>query len=141
MAKVEIAESLRDEILDKFKEESKVIFRLLYSLGDNPKKGKAIGNVGGIVIKELKYKVFRFYFITDGYKLKVMDSNKKCFEKGRQREVLMKILKEKSREYKGTNYYKYKVNIPELVLAKSGLKAGDELEVKARKDELVLRKS
>ncbi|MBS3091462.1 AbrB/MazE/SpoVT family DNA-binding domain-containing protein [Candidatus Pacearchaeota archaeon] len=53
----------------------------------------------------------------------------------------MKILKEKSREYKGTNYYKYKVNIPELVLAKSGLKAGDELEVKARKDELVLRKS
>ncbi|MBS3091461.1 hypothetical protein J4217_03385 [Candidatus Pacearchaeota archaeon] len=75
MAKVEIAESLRDEILDKFKEESKVIFRLLYSLGDNPKKGKAIGNVGGIVIKELKYKVFRFYFITDGYKLKVMDSN------------------------------------------------------------------
>ena len=52
----------------------------------------------------------------------------------------MKILKEKSREYKGTSYYKYKVNLPEIELVKSGLKAGDELEVETKKDELVLRK-
>lgn len=34
-----------------------------------------MGNVGGIVIKELKYKNFRFYFITDGFKLKVMNES------------------------------------------------------------------
>ena len=76
MAKVSIAERLKEEILKKFKEESKIIFRQMYSLSDNPKKGKLLGNVGGVVIKELKYKNFRFYFITDGYKLKIMDESK-----------------------------------------------------------------
>ena len=76
MAKVSIAETLKNEILKKFKEESKIIFGQMYSLKDNPKKGKLLGNVGGIVIKELKYKSFRFYFITDGYKLKIMDESK-----------------------------------------------------------------
>ncbi|MEK6906136.1 MAG: hypothetical protein AABW81_00780 [Nanoarchaeota archaeon] len=76
MAKVTILETLKDEILKKFKEESRIIFRQMYSLEDNPHKGKSLGHVGGIVIKELKYKSFRFYFITDGYKLKVMDKSK-----------------------------------------------------------------
>ena len=76
MAKVSIAKSLKDEILKKFKEESKIIFRQMNSLKDNPNKGKSLGNVGGILIKELKYKKFRFYFITDGYKLKIMDQSK-----------------------------------------------------------------
>jgi len=76
MAKVSIAESLKDEILKKFKEESKIIFRQLYSLGESPHKGKPLGQVGGIVIKELRYKNFRFYFITDGHKLKIMDASK-----------------------------------------------------------------
>lgn len=76
MAKVSIAESLKDEILKKFKEESKIIFRQMYSLENNPHKGKSLGHVGGIVIKELKHKNFRFYFITDGYKLKIMDKSK-----------------------------------------------------------------
>ena len=76
MAKVTIAETLKDEILKKFKEESKIIFRQMQSLGDNPHKGKPLGHVGGIVIKELRYKNFRFYFITDGYKLKIMDKSK-----------------------------------------------------------------
>ena len=76
MVKVTILESLKDEILKKFKEESKIIFKQMYSLGDNPNKGKSLGHVGGIIIKELKYKNFRFYFITDGYKLKIMDQEK-----------------------------------------------------------------
>lgn len=70
MAKVTILETLKDEIIKKFKEESKIIFRQMYSLGDNPNKGKPLGNIGGIVIKEIRHKSFRFYFITDGYKLK-----------------------------------------------------------------------
>jgi len=53
----------------------------------------------------------------------------------------MKILKEKSREYKGKPYYKYKVNIPGKILKESGFKEGDELQVKAKKGEVKLRKS
>lgn len=75
MAKVMISKILKDEILKKFKEESKKIFRQMYSLQNNPKKGKLLGRVGGIVIKEIKYKTFRFYFITDGYKLKIMEKS------------------------------------------------------------------
>ena len=70
MAKVEIANSLFSEIERKFKEESHEIIDLLYTLESNPRKGKVLGTVGGIVIKELRYKSFRFFFITDGFKLK-----------------------------------------------------------------------
>jgi len=52
----------------------------------------------------------------------------------------MKILKEKSREYKGKKYFKYKVNLPEDLLKKSGFKEGDELEAEAKKGEIKLRK-
>ena len=69
MAKVEIANDLKKEIFRKFKGESYKIFNLMYSLGKIPHKGKTIGK---IVIKELKYKKFRFYFITNGYQLRVL---------------------------------------------------------------------
>ena len=72
MAKVIIPEYLEKEINKKFKGESVEIFELMYSLEKNPHKGKILGNAGGIIIKELKYKNFRFYLITDGYKLKVL---------------------------------------------------------------------
>ncbi len=72
MARVVIVESLKNEILKKFKKESKSIFKLMLSLKDNPNKGKLLGSVGGIVIKELKYKNFRFYFLADGFKLKIL---------------------------------------------------------------------
>ena len=76
MARVLILESLKNDILKKFKGESKIIFKQIFSLENNPKKGKLLGSVGGIVIKELKYKSHRFYFITDGFKLKIMDEDK-----------------------------------------------------------------
>ena len=72
MAKVQIIRSLFDEIQKKFKREAHKIIDLLETLEENPKKGKLLGNVGGIVIKELKYNNFRFYFITDGFKIKVL---------------------------------------------------------------------
>lgn len=72
MAKVEITKQLKSEIFKKFKKESIIIFNLMKSLEENPKKGKSLGSVGGILIKEIKYKSFRFYFIVDGYKLKVL---------------------------------------------------------------------
>jgi len=76
MARVEILDSLKKEILKKFQEESKIIFKLTKSLEENHKKGKKLGNIGGIEIKEIKYKNFRFYFLTDGFKLRCLDSNK-----------------------------------------------------------------
>jgi hypothetical protein len=75
MAKVEIVESLAKEIKKRFKGESREIIRLLRSLENNPKKGKFIGIVGGIVIKELKYKSFRFYFIANRNKLKFLGTD------------------------------------------------------------------
>ncbi len=52
----------------------------------------------------------------------------------------MKILKEKSREYKGQEYYKFKVNIPEVILSRSKLKPGDELEVEVEHEKIILKK-
>ncbi len=72
MAEVIVTENLEKEINKKFKVESVKIFELIYSLRENPKKGKIVGQVKGIVIKELKYKSYRFYFIKEGYKLKVL---------------------------------------------------------------------
>ena len=70
MVKIEIVESLYIEIEKKFKEEGHKILDLMHTLEENPQKGKTLGTVGGIIIKELKYKNFRFYFLADGFKLK-----------------------------------------------------------------------
>lgn len=50
----------------------------------------------------------------------------------------MKILKEKSRVYKGNPYFKYKVNIPEGALSRAHLKAGEDLQVTAESGEILL---
>ena len=71
MVKIEIVESLYIEIEKKFKGEGHKILDLIQTLEENPKKGKILGSVGGIVIKELKYKNFRFYFLADGFKIKL----------------------------------------------------------------------
>ena len=73
MARVIVVKSLEEKINRKFKKESIEIFELMFSLRESPKKGKVVGQIGGIVIKELKYKSHRFYFIVDGYKIKVFD--------------------------------------------------------------------
>ncbi|MBU1975075.1 MAG: hypothetical protein KKG59_01585 [Nanoarchaeota archaeon] len=74
MAKIEIVRSLVIEIRKKFdKAEANRIIDLIETLKDNPKKGKPLGTIGGIVIKELKYKQFRFYFVVEGYKLKLFN--------------------------------------------------------------------
>ena len=49
------------------------IIELLMSLKQSPSKGKTLGVAAGLTIKELKYKSFRFYFITDGFKLKCLN--------------------------------------------------------------------
>ena len=86
MVKVEIANSLANKIEKKFKGESHKIVDLLYSLKDNPHKGKFLGNVGGFIIKEIKYKSFRFYFIVEGFQLK-------CFGKDELVDLLIRFVR------------------------------------------------
>ena len=76
MAKVQIIQSLFQQIQAKFKGEAHEIIDLLESLESSPHKGKLLGEVGGIAIKEIRHESFRFYFITDGYKLRIMDQSR-----------------------------------------------------------------
>ena len=52
----------------------------------------------------------------------------------------MKVLKERSRTYNGKNYYKYKINIPEVLLLNAKIRAGDEIEAELRPEGLLLKK-
>ena len=72
MAKVIITTRLEKEIYKFFRKDSIKVFELLYTLKDYPKKGKEVGVIGNIVVKELKYRKFRFYFIADRYKIKFL---------------------------------------------------------------------
>ncbi|MFH1591190.1 MAG: hypothetical protein ABIC95_04650 [archaeon] len=71
MSKVVITESFFRTLKSSCDQhEASTILNLLRSLEENPRKGKALGHVAGIAIKELKHKKFRFFFITDGHMLK-----------------------------------------------------------------------
>ncbi len=70
MARVIITKALEEEVLGKFKGKSHDIFLLMKSLENAPQKGKALSHVENIILKELRYQTFRFYFITDGQVLK-----------------------------------------------------------------------
>lgn len=102
MIKVEILESLKSEVFKKFKGESKNIFKLMKSLEKNPQKGKILGSVSRIIIKELKYKGFRFYFITDGHKIKFLEA-------GDLQDLVMKFVRmsDKKNQQKIINEIKY----------------------------------
>lgn len=49
-------------------------------------------------------------------------------------------MKEKSREYNGKEYYRYRINIPEEVINQAEIKEGDELKATAKKGEIKLKK-
>ncbi len=76
MAKVFFTEFFVKELKKKFSEgEGNSILDLLGTLEDNPLKGKELWHIGKIVIKEIRYGKFRFYFITDGYKIKFLKTD------------------------------------------------------------------
>ena len=79
MIKVTILKKLVLEIKKKFnKVEANKIIDLLYTLQENPNKGKLLGSVGGLLIKEIRYKNFRFYFVTDGHDLMCYSKEELC---------------------------------------------------------------
>src|SRR3989344_8021281 len=50
----------------------------------------------------------------------------------------MKILREKSREYKGNSYFRFRINIPEGAVQRAQLKEGDDVEVTSEVGEILL---
>lgn len=86
MIKIIVLNSLRDEIFKTFKKDSLKIYSLIEELKSNQNKGKVLGHIGNISIRELKYKSFRFYFILDGFKLNLFNKNK-------IKELLIKFIK------------------------------------------------
>lgn len=86
MARVIITERLKEEIYKQFKTKSTEIFELMYNLQDNPHKGKPLGNVSALVIKEIKYENYRVYFIKDGFKIKML-------QKGELRNLVIKFVR------------------------------------------------
>lgn len=74
MAKVLILPELVRQIQKIFKKQADKIYDLMQDLELYPNKGKPLGHVGNIVIKEIKYGSFRFYFITEGHKLKCVNA-------------------------------------------------------------------
>ena len=86
MIKIIILNSLRNEIYRKFKKDSLKVYSLIKELKKNPNKGKVLGHVGHISIRELKFKTFRFYYILDGHKLDL-------FNKEQLKELLIKFIR------------------------------------------------
>jgi uncharacterized protein YrrD len=70
MARVIVTKTLQEEVVKRFKAESLKIFSAMKALEQSPNKGKVVGHVQDVIIKEIKYGKFRFYFITDGLQLK-----------------------------------------------------------------------
>lgn len=52
----------------------------------------------------------------------------------------MKLIKEKSREYKGQAYYKFRINLPWKVVSDAKIKVGDDLEAESFEDKIVIKK-
>jgi len=52
----------------------------------------------------------------------------------------MKIQKRFLRKYNNKDYYKYMINIPPLILKESGIKYGEEVEIKTEKGKIILEK-
>jgi predicted Zn-ribbon and HTH transcriptional regulator len=70
MAKVIITKALRDEVIATLNSEAEAVFSRMKQLEAQPARGKPVGHVGKVVIKEIKHSKFRFYCITDGHTLK-----------------------------------------------------------------------
>ena len=76
MIQISILHTLRDEIYKTFKKDSLKIYELIEGLKENPNKGKTLGHVGSMSIRELRYGSFRFYYIIDGNKLRLFNQTK-----------------------------------------------------------------
>ena len=64
MVKVVVTTKLEKEVIKRLsKKEADDVFLFMASLEENPFRGDVITAVGSVILKELKHKNFRFYFI------------------------------------------------------------------------------
>ena len=54
--------------------------------------------------------------------------------------LIMRLIPQKSRAYKGKAYYKFLIVIPSKVIKKLGWKGGEELEAETKKNKLIIEK-
>ncbi|MFC2134416.1 hypothetical protein ACFLTH_07340 [Bacteroidota bacterium] len=85
MIKIVILNSLRDKIYRTFKKDSLKVYKQIEELKTNPNKGRILGHVGSVSIREIRYKTFRIYYIIDVYDLKLFNQEK-------LRELLIKFI-------------------------------------------------
>ncbi len=83
--KILIIKELKEQIYRTFKKDAKKIYQLIRTLEENPNKGKILGSIAGISIRELKFKSFRTYFLLEKNQLYLF--NKKEIE-----ELLIKFI-------------------------------------------------
>jgi len=72
MAKVLVDSKLVIKIDKKFRNKSLEVISWLRELEKNPKKGDLLRRVDNTAIKEIKFRGFRFYFIVNNYRIKVL---------------------------------------------------------------------
>jgi AbrB family looped-hinge helix DNA binding protein len=51
------------------------------------------------------------------------------------------LQRQRSRNYNGTNYYKYRVTIPMQIAQQLKLEGGEELEISVVEDAIIIRKT
>jgi len=102
MVRVYILPELVRQIQKHFRNDAGKIFDLMQELEIHPQKGKTLGNIGRIVIKELRFRNFRFYFILEGHKLK-------CVNAEELKDLLIKFvrLSDKNLQQETINEIKY----------------------------------
>jgi len=98
-----VSEVLAKEIKQKFgKTKSLEIANLFDTLKINPNKGKLLTSIGPFLLKELKYENFRFYFVIEGYKLRLYTEGEitnllvkfvRMSDKDKQQQVIEEIKK------------------------------------------------
>lgn len=94
MIKIYVYKQLEKEINKRLsKKEADNVFLHFYSLKQNLFKGDTITNIGSILVKELKYKKFRFYFIQSKDTLKLLSE-----EDLKQRIIKFIAMSDKSKE-------------------------------------------
>jgi len=76
MIRIVVTKELRNKIFKIFKRESKKVYKLLFSLKENPNKGKLLATIGTMHLKELRYKSFRLFFIMNRNELHLFNEKK-----------------------------------------------------------------
>ena len=76
MVKVVVTKKLEKEVVKRLSEkEADDVFLFMASLEENPFRGDVLTVVGSVILKELKHKNFRFYFIHSANLFKLLSKD------------------------------------------------------------------